>query len=165
MMGFIGAASVMAIRGIWSHLTTPTADIQEYINVIRHCDKPKHDTDDYGECTETGFERADYIARLWGGDYAGDAAARYDPPALLLARAPTGTGGQGDGVQREAHVAFRGALGGELRGELVGIAPHRDEVGLTHARRARRYLFNEGRALRRRARRSLTSPAALKPLF
>ena len=38
MMGFIGAASVMAIRGIWSHLTTPTADIQEYINVIRHCD-------------------------------------------------------------------------------------------------------------------------------
>jgi hypothetical protein len=38
MMGFIGATSVMAIRGIWSHLTTPTADIQEYINVIRHCD-------------------------------------------------------------------------------------------------------------------------------
>ena len=72
--------------------------------VIRHCDKPKDDTDDYGECTETGFERADYIARLWGGDYAGDAAARYDPPALLLARAPTGTGGQGDGVKREAQT-------------------------------------------------------------
>ena len=83
--------------------TTPAAvpdGCATTLSVIRHCDKPKKKKFDDGHCTAAGFARARHVARLWGGGEGG----RFAPPALLLARAPTGSGAGGGGVHREVET-------------------------------------------------------------
>ena len=64
--------------------------------IIRHCEKDKLNAKKYdtGRCSPVGKARAEYIAELWDD-------GRFARPALLVARAPTGTGARGRGVRRE----------------------------------------------------------------